>query len=72
MIMITLEAPEHVLQEAGVALGRSYPHRVVVDLSRAAKKSCEAIREQRKRSRATGHIDVASIHKVNIIFLLDL
>lgn len=47
------EAPEHVLKEAGVSLGPkgTYPHRILVDLSTAAWKSAEAIREQRKRSR---------------------
>jgi len=46
------EAPAHVLKEAGVELGArgNYPDRILVDLGAAAKRSAEAIREQRKRS----------------------
>lgn len=46
------DAPAHVLEAAGVRLGPegNYPHRIVVDLHAAAKRSAEAIREQRKRS----------------------
>eukprot|EP00930_Biecheleria_cincta_P069625 TRINITY_DN57346_c0_g1_i1.p1 TRINITY_DN57346_c0_g1~~TRINITY_DN57346_c0_g1_i1.p1 ORF type:complete len:746 (+),score=117.11 TRINITY_DN57346_c0_g1_i1:74-2311(+) len=44
------DAPEHVLQEAGVSLGRNYPRRIVADLQAAAKVSEDAIRNQRKRA----------------------
>nr|QDO16412.1 CPD photolyase [Lingulodinium polyedra] len=46
------EAPEHVLREAGVALGPggNYPERVITDLQSAARASGDAIRSQRKRS----------------------
>eukprot|EP00931_Biecheleriopsis_adriatica_P039684 TRINITY_DN22686_c0_g1_i2.p1 TRINITY_DN22686_c0_g1~~TRINITY_DN22686_c0_g1_i2.p1 ORF type:complete len:718 (+),score=109.97 TRINITY_DN22686_c0_g1_i2:43-2196(+) len=47
------DAPENVLSQAGVKLGEhgSYPDRIVVDIKGASRKSGDAIREQRKRSR---------------------
>lgn len=44
------DAPEQVLQDAGVTLGLNYPRRIVADLKVAAKISQDAIRNQRKRS----------------------
>eukprot|EP00927_Polykrikos_kofoidii_P061037 TRINITY_DN55929_c0_g1_i1.p1 TRINITY_DN55929_c0_g1~~TRINITY_DN55929_c0_g1_i1.p1 ORF type:complete len:776 (-),score=112.48 TRINITY_DN55929_c0_g1_i1:168-2495(-) len=46
------QAPEHVLQAAGVSLGPggNYRDRMVLDTSVAAKKSGDAIRAQRSRS----------------------
>eukprot|EP00933_Yihiella_yeosuensis_P068404 TRINITY_DN7398_c1_g1_i1.p1 TRINITY_DN7398_c1_g1~~TRINITY_DN7398_c1_g1_i1.p1 ORF type:complete len:738 (+),score=145.53 TRINITY_DN7398_c1_g1_i1:114-2327(+) len=60
------DAPAHVLKKAGVSIGPkgNYPERIVVDLPAAARKSGDAIRENKKRAR-----DWSNEHGYDLIVL---
>ena len=46
------EASEEVLKNAGVTLGNSYPHRIIVDLKSERQTSVESVLEMRRKNQS--------------------